>query len=1259
MDIEILRGEIERLFSLDELTALSRDLLALDPEKVGGTNGKAAFARALTDHCSQLDALDALVEAVIGSRADADPRLRDLSQRGFVSDETLGSGTMVGPFIIDRRLGEGGVGIVYAVDHGGQAMILKVLRREASRDARALQRFLTVTRLIGKIGNTSLPRLLMVGRLEETGAHYVAYEDIQGESLAAKIKRDGPMHIQEARVVLRNVLEALAALHERGIAHGDLKLENIIVNRSTHGQRVLVVDGGIDRLRLRARVVNGHSQFVHALGSPKTIAPEQIRGSVAQPRADVYAFGSILFEVLTGQPVFSDTTPVDAAVAHLIEEPRSPSDVAPRGWVPKDLDRLVLSLLNKEPTARPRDARALLEAFEMLDRGSVDALAITITDEELDSRVQALLAAPEDEAVALALESAAQEGADPGRIAEAFALAAQNDPTWGLDAFATDNRKHLLFRAARMYESANDKDNAEEIYRRIVELDPADDIAAASLMQVRKSLGKFEEVIEMLLSRTETAETRVDKGRAMAEIGRIYASELDDKSQAIVAYAQAFCEDPETESYAGEVERLAGGDLQAWTEATSMCADASSGDIPPELKIPLLTRLGRWYSEKAARADLAVSCFQAILAINPNHEPALSGICSVYQKAQQWSDLASTLLHRAEVAPSSAAARNLVAEAAELFEKKLSDASRARELYEKVLAEDATHPAAGDGLERILENAGDFEALVKMLEERAEIQRGEKRWATLARIAETFEDQLDDLGEATRRYESILEEDEQNASALKGLDRVYNRTGRYRDLLGVLERQIRAAVTPRQRVALYERLASIHEEEFIDHGKAAENCEAILSIDPNMDEALSSLERHYRSLERWEDVASTYERHLRTPVDDRRKIELLLALSKVLLEQIGSPSRALESYERVLSLDPNQATALDALAKLRAGSGDSTLAVRAIETLAQQAKIPEARAEQWMRAGKLLQDNSDVDGAIEKYKAALDAVPTHLGAIDALRAAYTARGDAAAAIELIGRQIELADGGVQKARLFAESARLSKNKLKDDNRALASATQANRLDPTNVDALVVLGDLAFEEEGFHEAAAHYELPANRADKLERTEAVRVLVRYVDALYKSGSTEKAIVPMDELLKMAPNDGEALARVARVSFDHGDPKRAYELYRELLGRFRDRLTQKEESESLYRLGESARRAGFLEFAFPPLAEAADLDPGAPEPLAALAKLYQAAGDWENVVKMKSRRLDVADGEERYALLLEIGEIYSTKLKDRTRAAKTYIV
>src|SRR5258706_10409919 len=595
MDIEILRGEIERLFSLDELTALSRDLLGLDPDEVGGTNVKASFARALTDRCSELDALDALVDAVIASRSNADPRLRDLNRLGFAVDETLAGGRMVGPFLVNRRLGEGGSGIVYSAEHEGQSIILKVLHREASRDSRALHRFLTVTRLISRVSNASLPRSLTVGHLREIDAYYVAYENMDGEPLSARVKRDGPIHIQEARVILRNVLEALASLHARGIAHGNLKLENIIVSRSSQSPSVLVVDGGVDRLRLRTRAINGHTQYLHTLGSPKTIAPEQIRGSVAQPRADVYAFGSVLYEVLTGQPVFSAATAVDAAVAHLIEDPKPPSDAAPRGWIAKDLDRFVLALLSKEPSGRPRDASVALEQFETLDRGPTAGTLVTITEEDLETRIQEVLAKPEDDAAALRLESAAQEGGDSLRIAGAFVKAAEATPAWGMDAFALENRKNLLFRAARLYVGANEKQSAEDVYKSIIEIDATDDIAQNALLQVRRSLGKFDDLVEMLISRCETATSRVEKVRLMGEIGRIYAFELEDKAQALVAYTQTFCEDPETDAYADEVERLAGSNLAAWNEATSILAEASAGDLGAEQKVPLLSRLGRWY----------------------------------------------------------------------------------------------------------------------------------------------------------------------------------------------------------------------------------------------------------------------------------------------------------------------------------------------------------------------------------------------------------------------------------------------------------------------------------------------------------------------------------------------------------------------------------------------------------------------------------------------------------------------------------------
>src|SRR5207302_11021030 len=126
----------------------------------------------------------------------------------------------------------------------------------------------------------------------------------------------------------------------------------------------------------------------------------------------------------------------------------------------------------------------------------------------------------------------------------------------------------------------------------------------------------------------------------------------------------------------------------------------------------------------------------------------------------------------------------------QLLETKLNDAARAKELYSAVLAEDPGHARAGDSLARIAERMGDFETLVKLLERRAEARRGAEKAETLAKIAEVYEDHLNDLVEATRRYEGVLAIEPSNLVALKGLDRIFNRGGQYRELVENLERQV-------------------------------------------------------------------------------------------------------------------------------------------------------------------------------------------------------------------------------------------------------------------------------------------------------------------------------------------------------------------------------------------------------------------------------------------------------------------------------------
>ena len=1253
MSIDIVRGELERLFSLDEMQALATDLLGFAPGEIGGAASKASFARALTDRCLELDATEALVDAILASRSEVDARFKELALKGITVAEELKSGDAFGPFTVGKRIGEGPRAIVYAAQKDGADKVLKVFRREASRDSRAVRRYLVRVRLAAKVKHENLASDLEAGLVH--GRLYSAYAPVEGQPLATRIARTGPLHVNEARNLLRGVLGALSALHDKGLAHGAVKLENILVGRGEGGTpRPVLVDLGGDRL------FTGWGLS----GLVKTASPEVLRGKAADAVSDMYSFGAVLFEILSGKPAFTGETGIDLAIAHLTATPAAPSAGAPRGWVTKELDELTAKLLQKTASSRPKETKSVLEVLDpaLKAAGNKEAKK-TLSDDELNERVDLLLADPTDGAAALAVESAIEQGADPSKVAEAFQIAAEQVEAGegeGEKLKATEFKKSLLFRAARVYESnIKDPERAETVYASLLELDADDEIAFTALEEIRKSLGKHEELVEMLLNKSEKSESHSDRARALNDIGHLYMGPLDDKEQAAFAFAKALGQETTNDDFATDLERAAGNDLKLWVEALQELSNVSTHPrMPAEAKIALFTRLGRWYSDKVARPDLGIPCFQAVLALDPANDGALDGLGNVYRRAQQWPELGQILISRADRAPTAAQARDLRAEAADLLETRLNESGHARDLFEAIFAEDPGHAKATEALARIYTKAEDHAGLAKILERRTEALRGEAKVEAVCRLAELYEDRLDDLPEATRRYEAALEIDPQSLTALRGLDRIYNRTGKYKELLGNLEKQIALSATPRQRIKLLERVAGIQDEEFLNHEKAAEAFEGILAVDPAHEGALSSLVRHYRALDRWEDAVALYEKNLRIVTEDKRRVELLLATGRVLVEQIGSPERARKVYEKVLEIDPNHAGALESLANVRAATGDSAAALTAVESLAEKAASPEQKADLWIRAAKMLEDTGDRDGAIERYKKALDAQPKNATASTSLRAAYLGRGDATSAVELITRNIEAAEGNLAKARLYGEMAQLLREKLKDVDRAKEAATKAVDLDPTSMLGLLVTGDIAFDAGHFLEAAKSYESLANRVDALPKEQGVALLKKYVDALSKSGSTEKAIGSVKTLLALSPDDPQAIVRAARVNLDAGKAKDAALLYEDLIKRFGEGLANDEKADANLRFGEARLKAGDADGAIAPLQEAADLAPDSPEPLLLLVKVYEAKKDYEEVVRLKTRRLDVVSGNERSDLLLEIGDILATQIADRTRAAKSYV-
>lgn len=1331
MATDTLRAELERLFELDELLKLSRDFLGFEPEEIGGTSARASFAGALTEYCVRADAVEALCDALLAARADVDPSLQELRLAGLPADDELPIGTELGPYTLAQRIGDGRLGVCYGASHRGEELRVKVLRREATRDRRGLHRFLTVTRLAGAIDHPGLARFIEARAYGDRYA--VVHSFVEGQPLSQRLGRMGSMHMTEMVPLVRSTLTALKALHDRRIAHGDLRSGNVIVCQPGEGSPFAVLlDAGTDRLRARARVGNGRSELFSTVAAPESVAPEQIRGVTGDLRSDLYSLGILLFEMATGRPPFTEGNALDIAYQHLSKKPPAPSSLAPRGWIPDPIDQLILALLRKDPGDRPQTVDKVLAAFET---GSIRPPA-PLEGDAVSRRTGALLADPANADLAGRLEETVESGADPLVVAGVLMQAAEYldlkiadleagmkasgilgdeerprrssdfdltgevtgvvsaglqkhaDPSadaqeneWSIQEDAPEPasrrteqlartrslselktaRNGLLFRAARVLaRSEAGLERAEQVYERLVALDPQDLPAANALEDIRRRLGKFEAIIETLLAKSESAASPIDRARAFAEIGRVYATDLRDLDQAVVAYTQAVCEDPSTNAYVREVERLARTKPAAWGEVVATVAgEAARSDSAPDQRVLLHNLLAHWYISELKRPDLALPCFQAAAAIEPSNETALSGLTDIYRQAQAHAELAQLLLQRAESAPTPARARDLHAEAARILAYHLNAPQKALELLEAVLQDDPSHAEAAATLVTLYEHAQNYEALVRLLETRAAVLGGQAGIDAACQAAEIYADRLARPEQAIKHFERALREDPNHLPALRGLDRAYSATGRFRDVLDVVERQIDLAPTPRQKIGLWQRVAGIYDEEFHNHERAADAWEAVLDLDSANELALSELARHCRALDRWLDVERLYGRYLKLVTDPLRRFELALARAQVLDEQLGLQDRAIEAFEAALALYPEHPVVLEALARLRQATGDADSALAVIEALALKANTPEGRAEQHLKAARLLEQRGDRDRAIDAYKRALDACPGDLTARLGLREVYLAGGDVSAALQLMEHDVERTEGDRAKAKVLGEIAVLARERLGDNARAGEAGRRALALDPTNLDALRVLGDIAFENEHFVEAIACYEALVDRAESLDSKDATRLLVRYIDALCQSGAVDRSATPIETLKRIAPLDADALGRVAELVFTFGEASQSAELYGDHLSRFESTLSAADRGRALHRYGESLVKTGRAEAALEPLNRAADLDESNALPLVTLAQAHEALGDWEEAIRIKNRELDLADEDRRERLLVEIGEIAAEKLEDRTRAAKSFVV
>ena len=267
-------------------------------------------------------------------------------------------GTLVGErYMIHRRIGRGAMGVVYEAEHVQlkKRVALKILRQEFSAHKDIVQRFEREAVAAARVDHPGVVTASDFGGLPD-GSFYLVLEFVEGENLAALIRREAPLPPARAFQIAVQVNAALIAAHEAGIVHRDLKPDNVMLAQTSDpGDFVKVLDFGIAKLADEATESNpGITHAGSIFGTPEYMAPEQARGDLVDERADLYALGMLLYEMLSGTSAFRQGDLMAVLTSQMLDAPPPLPET-----IPSELRNLVQELLAKEPEQRPPSASAL------------------------------------------------------------------------------------------------------------------------------------------------------------------------------------------------------------------------------------------------------------------------------------------------------------------------------------------------------------------------------------------------------------------------------------------------------------------------------------------------------------------------------------------------------------------------------------------------------------------------------------------------------------------------------------------------------------------------------------------------------------------------------------------------------------------------------------------------------------------------------------------------------------------------------------
>jgi len=693
----------------------------------------------------------------------------------------------------------------------------------------------------------------------------------------------------------------------------------------------------------------------------------------------------------------------------------------------------------------------------------------------------------------------------------------------------------LLFKIGELWEEKLvQEEKAIEAFLRVVGIDRTYLPALEALGRIYTKRREWNKRIDIYERELEVTSDERQRIFLLFKIGEIYEEKQGDVEQAIATYIKALQIDPGYVPALKSLIRLYTA-AERWEDLVQAYSAELSSTSSASRKVALLQTLAEIHERRLDHANNALTCYEQILSIEPNHLATLRILEQVYRRQEVWDKLYAVLQRLVETVEEREARISLLMEMAELTETRLPNIAATGEHYLKVLEIEPLHPGALDALESLYRRAGMWDGLTEVLGRKRQIAPDPTTKVVLChQLGDLWESQQGGLDQAVAAYREGLQADPAYLPTLKALKRIFTGHERWPELIEVLSAEAEAALSKQQSVSSLFQIAFIYMTKIGDTEQGKKFLFRTLELDPRHQDAFAQLERMLMEQQSYEELATLYETRAEGVSVPAELAALHERTAKIYEQQLQQPDKAVAAFKRALEVEPRHAATLLALGELQFAAGQWEEAAEYLRRTAELGGEPQALVPVYYKLGLIYDEKRpDPAQAIHYFQAILAFEPGNLAALEKLSAQFLKNQDWRNALDTINTLISNETDRERLITHYLNLAVVYETGFGDTNNAAVCCQRALEVEPASQAAIQHLGGLLKRLERWADLVDAYErfIAALPEDKRQIALPLR---QELGQLYldKLGNEEKATTQYRQMTEVDPLNAEARMILANL-------------------------------------------------------------------------------------------------------------------------------